>query len=169
MAVTVRGLEPGELVPAAIVVASACVAGYRGIIPDVRLGQLLTSDALRLRADNLAVEAQHPDYRMLAAVDDGDAVIGLVGWWRDLDHLEVEALYVHPDQWGSATASALLEHVQRMAVTDGTHIELWTLEANQRARRFYERMGLVLSPQRRLISYLDETVARVRYRGVSPE
>jgi GNAT superfamily N-acetyltransferase len=54
----------------------------------------------------------------------------------------LEGLYVVPDQWGTGVADALHEWAldeARVLGSSGCH--LWVLEANARARRFYERRG----------------------------
>jgi GNAT superfamily N-acetyltransferase len=51
-----------------------------------------------------------------------------------LDHL-----YVHPNHRGDGIGSMLLAHVKQQR-PDG--FDLWTFQANQGARRFYERHGL---------------------------
>jgi GNAT superfamily N-acetyltransferase len=54
----------------------------------------------------------------------------------------LEGLYVVPDQWGTGVADALHEWAldeARALGSSGCH--LWVLEANARARRFYERRG----------------------------
>jgi GNAT superfamily N-acetyltransferase len=52
------------------------------------------------------------------------------------------ALYVVPEQWGTGVADALygraLEIVRELGFA---HCNLWVLEENTRARRFYERRG----------------------------
>jgi GNAT superfamily N-acetyltransferase len=70
---------------------------------------------------------------------------------RDLDELadedgagrgELYAIYVDPQRWGDGTGVALEEaaraHLRDEHFTEAT---LWTLSANTRARRFYEKRG----------------------------
>jgi ribosomal protein S18 acetylase RimI-like enzyme/chorismate mutase len=64
---------------------------------------------------------------------------GLVGFARLRDDW-LESLYVHPEAQGDGVGSALLELVkQRWAAGFSLHV----FESNHRARRFYERHGLV--------------------------
>lgn len=61
------------------------------------------------------------------------AVAGFAAFADDwLNHL-----YVRPDFWDSGTGSALLTDVQSRL----DHIQLWTFQKNEAARRFYRRHG----------------------------
>ena len=54
-----------------------------------------------------------------------------------LEGRDVRMLYVQPDCIGAGAGSLLLEGAKRSAEA----LELWCFQANQRARRFYERHG----------------------------
>ena len=55
---------------------------------------------------------------------------------------ELYALYVHPAWWSTGTGRALMDHVlARVCAAGYGCITLWVLEANARARRFYQRAG----------------------------
>jgi GNAT superfamily N-acetyltransferase len=55
---------------------------------------------------------------------------------------ELRSLYVVPKAWGTGAAQALMGTALAAIGADG-HVEatLWVVEANPRARRFYEREG----------------------------
>lgn len=55
---------------------------------------------------------------------------------------EIYALYLHPDSWRKGIGTMLLKHAARH-LKDRKHstLCLWVLEANDRARSFYEKMG----------------------------
>ena len=69
-------------------------------------------------------------------VADSDGVIAgfVVLGERTLDHL-----YVEPERTGSGIGTALLDHAKARRPAGFT---LWTFQANDGARRFYERHGL---------------------------
>jgi ribosomal protein S18 acetylase RimI-like enzyme len=62
------------------------------------------------------------------------------------DVAEVYGVYVDPDAWGCGTGSLLWNHARRHLAGEGTvrYVTLWVLEANRRARQFYERIGFAL-------------------------
>jgi ribosomal protein S18 acetylase RimI-like enzyme len=55
---------------------------------------------------------------------------------------EIYALYLHPSVWRKGIGTALLKHAAR-ELKDRKHtaICLWVLDANTRAKAFYEKMG----------------------------
>lgn len=55
------------------------------------------------------------------------------GWLRNF--------FVVPDEWGQGVAPAIHDEAVRLLDTMGAGARLWVLEANERARRFYERNG----------------------------
>ena len=63
-------------------------------------------------------------------------------------------LYVLPAHWGTGIGTALLEHgLERMRQRGATRAKLWTLEGNDRGRRFYERRGWSLTDETRVVPY----------------
>jgi ribosomal protein S18 acetylase RimI-like enzyme len=74
----------------------------------------------------------------------GDPVVGFasVGPSRDEPGTgELYAIYVHPDAWSTGAGRALLVRAEERLAEDYDEATLWVLEANPRARRFYERGG----------------------------
>jgi ribosomal protein S18 acetylase RimI-like enzyme len=57
---------------------------------------------------------------------------------------EIYALYADPDSWGRGFGRALWAELEsRLRETGCREVTLWVLEANTRARRFYESLGFV--------------------------
>jgi GNAT superfamily N-acetyltransferase len=55
---------------------------------------------------------------------------------------ELRSLYVVPEAWGTGVAGALMDAALDAIREDGaTEATLWVVEANPRARRYYEREG----------------------------
>jgi GNAT superfamily N-acetyltransferase len=80
-------------------------------------------------------ERVFPTCRVWGAVD-GEALLGLIAFREDwVDHL-----YVLPRAQRQGIGTALLE----VAQASFGRLQLWTFQRNRRARRFYERGGLVL-------------------------
>jgi GNAT superfamily N-acetyltransferase len=79
---------------------------------------------------------------------------------------EVTHLYVVAAERGRGTGRLLLERAVAVARAAGYGVlAVWTLEENRRARRFYERFGLVGDGARRTDPELfGNDAAEVRYR-----
>jgi GNAT superfamily N-acetyltransferase len=77
---------------------------------------------------------------------------------------ELYALYVHPAWWSTGTGGALLDQVLARASGAGySFITLWVLQANTRARRFYERAGFAPDDASHVLDDLGG-LTEIRYR-----
>ena len=77
---------------------------------------------------------------------------------------ELYALYVHPGWWSTGTGRALMDQVlSRVRAAGYAGITLWVLEANARARRFYQLAGFDAEGTRHPLDDLGG-VTEVRYR-----
>lgn len=65
----------------------------------------------------------------------------------------LNALYVLPDEWGSGVGSRLHDAAVEKLGELGAEARLWVLEANTRARRFYERRGWRLDGRERVVPF----------------
>ncbi len=55
---------------------------------------------------------------------------------------EIYALYLHPDHWRKGLGTALIKHAARhLKENKHSAVCLWVLDANTRAKAFYEKMG----------------------------
>ena len=116
---------------------------YRGQLPDETLAALDVAE----REARWREVISDPATIMLVAVDD-EAIVGFVsgGATGDADAPpgtgELHAIYLEETAAGKGVGRALLDRA-----TDGmrsaglSRASLWVLEANERARRFYERSG----------------------------
>lgn len=148
---TIRREEPDDAEAVARVHIHGWQAGYAGIMPEEVLRRLNVTAWAQRRRDLGTADPEHPFTTLLAEVDGALAGFTTFGPYRnnqdrgDLDaaHGEVVAMYVEPTRWGDGTARALLAAARDGLVARGwSDYRLWVLEANQRARRFYERAGL---------------------------
>jgi L-amino acid N-acyltransferase YncA len=127
---------------------------------------------VEMRANMWRQLAQEPDKIILVAEDEEGTMVGFsaAGPSRDADAnpntAEVSAIYVHPEKWekgiGRALLSASLDQVRKR---EFDQVTLWVLEANQRARSFYESFGFILDGAVKDDDiYKDFAVREVRYR-----
>jgi GNAT superfamily N-acetyltransferase len=76
---------------------------------------------------------------------------------------EVYALYVTPDWWSTGTGRSLMSRaVAALSDAGYERAVLWVLEANARARRFYDRAGWILDGASNVLDGLGGVV-EVRY------
>jgi ribosomal protein S18 acetylase RimI-like enzyme len=162
---TIRQAVPDDAEAVERVRLAGWQTAYRGAIPDSYLDAMVVN-AGRRRAHL----AGPPDGFIAGVAVAGDAVIGWVsaGPCRDEDRREpgqgeVFACYVHPDWWRHGAGRLLMEHALAALHEAGRDdVTLWVLEANDRARRFYDRFGFVPDGERMLRDF-GESVAEVRY------
>jgi ribosomal protein S18 acetylase RimI-like enzyme len=77
---------------------------------------------------------------------------------------EIISIYLLPDYFGRGLGKPLIEAAIAGLVERGFHdIYLWVLEANARARRFYEKNGFSWNGDKALISIAGEELSEVRY------
>jgi ribosomal protein S18 acetylase RimI-like enzyme len=126
-------------------------------------------------ADRMTPERSRPTWRSLveagprrgavlvAAAGGEIGGVAAAGPSRDAgdDGGELYALYVDPARWsaghGRALDAAARDHLRAQGFADAI---LWVLEANERARRFYERCGWEVEGERR--AHLGATTIRYR-------
>ena len=128
------------------------------VVRDVRLRAL--ADSPEAFASTLAREEAFGEedwrrrlehgYCFLARV--GGRTVGTVAGFAEEglpgDH-HLVAMWVEPAHRGTPAATELVEAVCRQAREDGAvAVRLWVVNGNDRARRFYERLGFVLTGER---------------------
>ena len=115
--------------------------GYKGLIPDAYLQSRKIDD---LTEHWLTMLDESPTTFLVADVN--GALVGFAGYDTNGDGLgdnvgELHGLYVEPDCWGRGIGSALIDEVHRGLDDRFAEAILWTLEADERTRRFYEHRG----------------------------
>ena len=145
--VTVRRATPADAAAIARLHVATWRAGYRGIMADAFLDSI-DGDERAQRWRLLLEDDENPARTLIAS--DGDRLLGFgtVGSSHDDDvpagEGELRALYVDSAAWrsgvGSVLHAACLAGLRRQGCT---HASLWVLEANDRARGFYQALGWV--------------------------
>ena len=141
---------------------------YRDILPAAALQGLSAAQREPFWRQQLETL---PRERRPWLADAGGRVVGFVtaGPSRDDDAEpetgEVYAIYVRPACWDRGIGRHLLDHAVRDLREWGyAAATLWVIEANARARDFYERSGWTLDAANRTERIWDTDVVEVRYR-----
>jgi L-amino acid N-acyltransferase YncA len=117
-------------------------SAYRGIMPDGVLDALSVEKRRALWVGELANST-----RRTLVVEVDETVVGWLafGPCRDLDAkstAEVYGIYLEPEFVGRGLGRLLWSSACEAMAADGhSEFVVWVLVANERARRFYERMG----------------------------
>jgi ribosomal protein S18 acetylase RimI-like enzyme len=145
MSVVVRGVEPEDAAELAAVHVAAWQAAYRGLMSIEFLDGISVEQWQARWFESLNGDELPP---VRVAVWDG-AVVGfcLVATpSRDEDtgedFAEIVALNVRPDAWRSGVGTALMQDALDRFRNDGWRmVSLWVADGNERAVRFYTRLG----------------------------
>jgi ribosomal protein S18 acetylase RimI-like enzyme len=161
----IRAAEAGDAGPIARVHVRAWQLAYRDILPARVL------DALSVERRELAWSERIAANVAILVADRAGSVAGWISFGpnRDADARsgdgEVYGLYVDPDSWSQGIGTALWKGASRDLGARGYRVaKLWVLEANDRARRFYERRGFTPEPgMRKLYERDGATAPEIRY------
>jgi GNAT superfamily N-acetyltransferase len=147
---------------------AAWQVAYRGIIPDSVLSGLSVEDR-RLRWVVTIARMSPPECVLVAS--DGGEVVGFAHVCESPDEDpgdrvgELDCLYVAPDRWRRGVGTQLqLRALESLAGCGFRHVGLWVLEANERARLFYERTGWAPAGLSRTIQRGGSMIGEVRHR-----
>ncbi|MDO6814487.1 GNAT family N-acetyltransferase [Cobetia amphilecti] len=124
---------------------------YRGMLPECYLNSLSVSDReimwrrmIKQQSAQLLVARiaeQITGFVAFGASRDKDASI---------DRSEIWAIYVAPESWSMGIGHSLWVSAQQEIIAKGyTSASLWLLADNEKALRFYERVGFTLEPSSR--------------------
>ncbi|BBZ69641.1 GNAT family N-acetyltransferase [Mycobacterium paraseoulense] len=162
----VRAAVPADAHEVARLHARSWRVAYRGLIAREYLDSL-TPQVLAARYTFGRVGLRMP--ATLVAVD-GSAIRGFattgLSRERDLPNFgELMALYVDPAYVSTGVGRLLMSTArERLRLVGVTGAVLWVLDANTRARRFYERDGWWADGGCRTEVYGNDTLRLVRYR-----
>jgi ribosomal protein S18 acetylase RimI-like enzyme len=118
---------------------------YRGQIPDAFLDRLSVAEREATWHERLA--STERGRRCLVAVAEDAAVVGFAAFGAPQDEAppgtgELLAIYLEEDVAGTGVGNRLLRRAtEDLRIEGWTRANLWVLESNDRARRFYERAG----------------------------
>jgi RimJ/RimL family protein N-acetyltransferase len=141
-------------------------AAYDGLMP----AQFLNGLSISVEAAGWDRRLTGPDPRgrQTSVAIDGGRVVGFVTSGPDPDDPNVGLvflMYALPAAWGSGAGDALMAAALRSLQDNGfQEAVLWVLEANLRARRFYERSGWTREGSHRYDDYGGAQLPALRYR-----
>ncbi|BAL87772.1 putative GCN5-related N-acetyltransferase [Actinoplanes missouriensis 431] len=152
----------------AVVQTRTSQQAYRGVMPDHHLARL--DPARRSRVWRQLIESDVFPAGTLVLEHESDGVAGFINVAAHPDGVgEVRAVYVLPEHWGSGAGRLLMAAgLQRLADAGYREVVLWVLEANERARRFYQAGGWFADGATKTDDSRGTPLVAVRYRYRQP-
>jgi len=160
-------IGPGALSDADVLTAvhhRAALAGFADIFPPDAPAPDVAAD--RSRWARSLDPRLHPGLHVYVARTATAGPVGVVlagpdDHERGVGHLA--RLYVDPDHWGMGIGTMLYDTAMEDLGARFGAATLWVLEANERARSWYERLGWRITP-RRTPTYAPADIHDVQYR-----
>ncbi|WP_052433308.1 GNAT family N-acetyltransferase [Streptacidiphilus carbonis] len=173
--VEIRDATAADIGPVRRLRAASWQAAYAGILPPVYLEAMDTGPEEIARA--VRGFLRNPPDRHLLVAERGGRIVAFANCGPErptIAHLrggvlrgEVYALYAHPDAWSTGAGAPLLTAALERLRADGREQSvLWVLEANARARAFYERQGLRPTGERTTIRLGGALLPELEYATV---
>jgi GNAT superfamily N-acetyltransferase len=168
-AVIVRPAVPADAPAMAALHVRAWRAAYAGVMPDEFLAGLAIEEREAMWRRSLTTADLAPAERVILVAEVAGAVLGFTaaGHARGDDELglgELYAINVDPPAWGGDAGGALLVGASAWLDARFAASILWVVDANARARRFYENAGWAPDGATRIEAYDGARVSNLRYR-----
>lgn len=149
------------------VLSNARLDGYRGAIPDDVLEWLVTHFGVGEWRDKMLRLGNSRRHLDLAEI--GGTPVGFVEYGAreegEIQEFEVFSLFVEPGWKRRNIGRGLLQRAEGVLAEEGAaDAVLWVLEANEKARRFYESQGWQRGEQRRSAQFGPGVLTEVNYR-----
>jgi ribosomal protein S18 acetylase RimI-like enzyme len=163
-----RDAVPGDELAVAQVHVRAWQAGYHGLLPDEYLDGLRAEERAQRYTFHLT-DVDHP--ATTVALNQSGEICGFVTTGPSRDAVrqptgEVYALHVDPNWWGQGVGRALISAARSRLVDIGAiEADLWVLDGNSRAERFYRHNGWESDGQQRPEVVWGVSVIENRYRA----
>jgi ribosomal protein S18 acetylase RimI-like enzyme len=166
-AITVRAATAEDAAAIARVHVETWHVAYRGLLPEDEIRSVSVEQRQGFWKGELAKSGPGK----VDVAEDGAGIIGFCSYGptRDKDAsgaAEIYAVYVHPDNWRRGAGRLLCERARRAAGERGHDaLTLWVVKGNERACRFYERIGFAPDGAARSNTrFLKTPFEEVRYR-----
>lgn len=144
MAARVRHMEPADAAQVSDLVRTSWLSTYGPLMGEARAAR---ESAAKHQPEMIEASLSRPHAESFVAVAAGGRVVGYAHAIVVRGVLWLDRLHVVPEQRGSGIATALLHAVIVNYTGEGT-ISLEVLEGNERALRFYQREGFVVTERR---------------------
>jgi ribosomal protein S18 acetylase RimI-like enzyme len=150
----------------ALVHVSAWQQAYRGIVPQLHLDQLSVADR-----ENRWVEILDRGGSETLVADVEGRVVAFISYGKsrqeqaEREEGEIYAIYVSSSHWSSGVGRSLWEAaLARLRNLGFVRVIVWVLAANEKAIRFYERVGFTLcTGSETTVRIGGKNLAEVRY------
>jgi ribosomal protein S18 acetylase RimI-like enzyme len=171
MHVIIRDATEADARGVAEVVVNSWRVAYKGIIADEGLASLSVDERETSWRERLrGTEPLAADWTTVVCEAAGK-VIGFATYRpcgdEDKERAsvgELVAIYVLPDHWGRGIGKQMLDEVMgRFNAQAVSHVTLWVIESNARARRFYELAGFRADGLAKREAKLGTSLMLVRY------
>ncbi len=175
MHVTIRNADVGDAEAIAAVHAASLQASYRPLIPDRVAHLVLDPPDAAPRVPGWRRCLQRPRVSTTVVACDGFGVVGFCtlratpGGRAGGATGEIWALFVRPSHWRRGIGRLLCGRSLADAGERGfAGVELWELESNARARRFYDSMGFRPDGETRIfLEHAGVLLRELRYRQMT--
>lgn len=165
MKLSIREASTGDTEVISTIGVTSWQAAYRGLVPDEYLDSLSAEEREKHLAKSLAI----PTNRFAIAEVEGKSV-GMICFYPLCNEKsagvewELEAIYLLPQYWNKGIGRALIQYAfQYMIVNNAYVCNLWVLADNQRARKFYESMGMTFSGIEKTVTIGYKDLMAVNY------
>jgi ribosomal protein S18 acetylase RimI-like enzyme len=137
----IRRAQRSDVPAIAAVQAESWRDTYSGVLPEEYLASQITGDLERHWSE---MEIQPVDVVLVA---EDNTIIGFIAVWCRPDPF-IDNLHVKPSKRSNRVGSALMKWAAQQLIQQGHKTAyLWLLESNERAIRFYERLGGIRTDQ----------------------
>ena len=168
MSVAVRLAVPADAEAMARVHVASWQFAYRGVLDDELLDGLNWRDRRKYWKRILERPTIPESTNYVIVADDHIVGFARVGPCRDEDRSdaaqwELYGLYLEPSSIGRGLGVTLTNHAFAHIPVHVDEISLWVIAANDRARKFYERIGFILDGIDQYTQIGEQSVYEVRY------
>ncbi|MCL2427110.1 MAG: GNAT family N-acetyltransferase [Oscillospiraceae bacterium] len=166
MSIIIRKVQIDDVYDYAITHINCWKDAYKGIISDEHISNMYAQ--LEERVERCRHSIENLDgFEYYCAINDDDMIGRLIfSKCRDEDKLdagEIGAIYLIAEHWDKGYGKQMLEFaLSELSKAGYEEIVIWVLEANKRARRFYEKHGFVQDGTTKKLE-IDKKYIVVRY------